>query len=114
MIRKGASGSLVGIVVIIVITAIANLLMHRVAVEPVGVVVVPTPYTTSVGLVVNGSVTSTVVTYDVNLTKTVFRPTQLTGPYFGVVVMFLVVNAFIYALYMFTVMFPRISRRVLR
>lgn len=109
---SAGSGTLVGFTTVIAIIALANLLMPRVAVEPVGVVAVPTNYTTAVVTTVNGTTTTTTAVYVVNLTTTVFRPSGLSTPYFGLVTIFLFVNAFVVLLYMFTVVFPRIMRRV--
>jgi hypothetical protein len=86
--------------------------MSRVVVEPVGVVAVPTNYTTAVVTTVNGTTTTTITVYEINLTTTVFRSSGLSTPYFGLVTIFLFVNAFVILLYMFTVVFPRIMRRV--
>jgi hypothetical protein len=118
LIRRAssASGTLFGLSAVVAILALASLAMPRVSVEPVGTAVVPGNYTTVITRVVSNSTTTVttavVTTYAVNMTVTVFRETGLLQPYFGLVTVLLVVNAFVFLLYQFAVVFPRIMRRL--
>jgi hypothetical protein len=109
-----ASGTLFGLSTVVAILALASLAMPRVSVEPVGTAVVPGNYATVLTRVlVNPTATVTtavVTTYAVNMTVTVYRESGLLGPYFGLVTVLLVVNAFVFLLYQFAVVFPRIVR----
>lgn len=111
-----ASGILVGLSVVMAVLALASLMLPRVSVEPVGTAVVPDNYTTLVTRVLAGPTatvtTAVVTTYRVNMTVTVLRETGLAQPYFGLVLVFAVVNAFVFLLYSFAVVFPRIVRRL--
>jgi hypothetical protein len=118
LIRRApsASGTLFGLSTVVAILALASLAMPRVSVEPAAMAVVPGNYTTPVTRVLsynNTTVTTVVVmTYVANLVVTVYRESGLLGPYFGLVTVLLVVNAFVFLLYQFAVVFPRIVRRL--
>jgi hypothetical protein len=118
LIRRAssASGTLFGLSAVVAILALASLAMPRVSVEPVGTAVVPGNYTAVITRVLSNSTTTAttavVTTYAVNMTVTVFRETGLLRPYFGLVTVLLVVNAFVFLLYQFAVVFPRIMRRL--
>jgi hypothetical protein len=116
LIRRApsASGTLFGLSTVIAILALASLAMPRVSVEPVGTAVVPGNYTTVITRVLVGPATTVTTavatTYVVNVTVTVYRESGLLGPYFGLVTVLLMVNAFVFLLYQFAVVFPRIMR----
>jgi len=114
MIRRSSPGTsvLVGFSTVIAIVALGNLLLPRVTITPIGTVVIPTNITTAVVTVVNETTTTTTTTYSVDLTTTLFSESGLTPTYFSIVTLFLIVNAFVVLLYMFTILFPRIVRRL--